>query len=219
MVLGGNNNHAQETTNGLPEASSDAAKEELAPQENSSLTQEPTGATEVTDDFSSLVGKITKKSLETLGYDIIDVVFMSLDTCLFGNPHDIRALRKDVTDLIQKLHGEDAKAIPWDTRKEWVLTVTLKGPLEMKLLRCEMMRGTCSTSFRCSNPRKFRRNVPWNFHRKFPRNGALGIFRGMSPSVYSEEHVPRAVVQKKEEPTGCDDPNRPNVPSSLEPTE
>ncbi|KAF2531575.1 hypothetical protein F2Q70_00029353 [Brassica cretica] len=47
MVLGGNNNHAQETTNGLPEASSDAAKEELAPQENSSLTQEPTGATEV----------------------------------------------------------------------------------------------------------------------------------------------------------------------------
>ncbi|KAF2587478.1 hypothetical protein F2Q70_00036031 [Brassica cretica] len=27
--------------------------------------------------------------------------------------------------------------------------------------------------------------------RKIPRNKSLGIFRGMSPSVYSEEHVPR----------------------------
>ncbi|KAF3540933.1 hypothetical protein F2Q69_00024160 [Brassica cretica] len=37
--------------------------------------------------------------------------------------------------------------------------------------------------FRGSNPRKFRRNVPQNFHREFLRNGALGKFRGRSPSA------------------------------------
>ncbi|KAF3522915.1 hypothetical protein F2Q69_00048920 [Brassica cretica] len=31
--------------------------------------------------------------------------------------------------------------------------------------------------------------------RKIPRNESLGIFRGMSPSVYSEEHVPRPPVE------------------------
>ncbi|XP_048618535.1 uncharacterized protein LOC111202727 isoform X2 [Brassica napus] len=39
---------------------------------------------------------------------------------LFRHPHDISALRKDVTDLMQKLRGKDARAIPWATRKEWV---------------------------------------------------------------------------------------------------
>ncbi|KAF2595281.1 hypothetical protein F2Q70_00043852 [Brassica cretica] len=51
--------------------------------------------------------------------------------------------------------------------------------------------GIFRWTFRWSNPRKFRRNVPQNFHREFPRNEALGKFRGMSPSVYSEEGVPR----------------------------
>lgn len=36
------------------------------------------------------------------------------------NPHDIRALCKDVTNLMQKLHGENAQAIPWNTRMKWV---------------------------------------------------------------------------------------------------
>ncbi|CAF2145120.1 unnamed protein product [Brassica rapa] len=44
----------------------------------------------------------------------------AMDTCLFGNPLNIHDLRKDVTDLMQNLHGKAAKAIPWDTRKEWV---------------------------------------------------------------------------------------------------
>lgn len=46
-----------------------------------------------------------------------------MDTDLFpdkpGNPRH-RALRKDVTDLMQKLHGEDAQVILWDSRMKWV---------------------------------------------------------------------------------------------------
>ncbi|CAN7000292.1 unnamed protein product [Brassica rapa subsp. trilocularis] len=37
----------------------------------------------------------------------------------FRHPHYVSALRKDVTDLMQKLRGKDAEAIPWATRKEW----------------------------------------------------------------------------------------------------
>ncbi|CAL9232150.1 unnamed protein product [Arabidopsis halleri] len=37
-----------------------------------------------------------------------------------GNPDDINALRRDVTDLMKKLRGEDAHIIPWDTRMKWV---------------------------------------------------------------------------------------------------
>lgn len=47
-----------------------------------------------------------------------------MNSDLFTNkpesPHDIRALRKDMTDLMQKLHGKDAQAIHWDTRMKWV---------------------------------------------------------------------------------------------------
>ncbi|KAF3605157.1 hypothetical protein DY000_02045922 [Brassica cretica] len=56
--------------------------------------------------------------------------------------------------------------------------------------------GIFRWTFRWSNPRKFRRNVPQNFHREFPRNGAFRKFRGMSPSVYSEEGVPRYIPRK-----------------------
>ena len=52
-------------------------------------------------------------------------------------------------------------------------------------------------NFRWSNSRKFRRNVPQNFHREFPRNGALGKFRGTCPSVYSEEVFPRKIPRKR----------------------
>lgn len=37
-----------------------------------------------------------------------------------GITDDINAIRKEVTDLMQILHGEDAQAIPWDTRMKWV---------------------------------------------------------------------------------------------------
>lgn len=50
----------------------------------------------------------------------MDSGISAMDTCLFGNPLNIHDLRKDVTDLMQNLHGKEAKAIPWDTRKEWV---------------------------------------------------------------------------------------------------
>uniref|UniRef100_A0A0D3BHY5 DUF223 domain-containing protein n=1 Tax=Brassica oleracea var. oleracea TaxID=109376 RepID=A0A0D3BHY5_BRAOL len=57
----------------------------------------------------------------------------------------------------------------------------------------ENFLGIFRWTFRWSNPRKFRRNVPRNFHWEFPRNGALGKIRGKSPSVYSEEEVPRYI--------------------------
>ncbi|KAG7557196.1 hypothetical protein ISN44_As11g031870 [Arabidopsis suecica] len=72
----------------------------------------------LSNDFSSLVGK-TKERLETLGS-----VITGLKNGIFpkkpGNPDDINALRRDVTDLMQKLRSEDAHAIPWDTRMKWV---------------------------------------------------------------------------------------------------
>ncbi|CAE6129142.1 unnamed protein product [Arabidopsis arenosa] len=72
----------------------------------------------LSNDFSSLVGK-TKERLGTLGS-----VITGLKKAIFprkpGNPDDIKALRRDVTDLMQKLRSEDAHAIPWDTRMKWV---------------------------------------------------------------------------------------------------
>ena len=52
--------------------------------------------------------------------EIFDYLYFLQWTHKPGNTHDIRALRKDVTDLMQKLHGEDAQAIPWDSRLNWV---------------------------------------------------------------------------------------------------
>ncbi|EFH50828.1 predicted protein [Arabidopsis lyrata subsp. lyrata] len=37
-----------------------------------------------------------------------------------GNPDDINALCRDVTDLMPKQRGEDAHVIPWDTCMKWV---------------------------------------------------------------------------------------------------
>ncbi|KAF2595900.1 hypothetical protein F2Q68_00007879 [Brassica cretica] len=54
-----------------------------------------------------------------------------------------------------------------------------------------------SMDFPMSNPQKFRRNVSRNFHRKFSRNGVLGKFREISPSVYSKEGVPRYIPRKE----------------------
>ncbi|CDY45749.1 BnaC02g42330D [Brassica napus] len=101
-----------------------------------------------------LVGK-TMKTLKTSG---------GLHHCDIlphkpGNTHDIRALRKDVTDLMQKLHGEDAQAIPWDSRLKWVdnvcdrlVTVTYGvnlqghfGDTVFKLLTCV---GLARTAFK-----------------------------------------------------------------------
>ncbi|CAN7100544.1 unnamed protein product [Brassica rapa subsp. narinosa] len=51
--------------------------------------------------------------------------------------------------------------------------VCRKGPRNIPR---EDFLGIFRWNFRWSNPRKFRRNVSQNFHREFPRNGALGKF-------------------------------------------
>ncbi|KAG7557194.1 hypothetical protein ISN44_As11g031850 [Arabidopsis suecica] len=77
----------------------------------------------LSNDFSSLVGK-TKERLGTLGSVITGLKNFGMCRGIFprkpGNPDDIKALRRDVTDLMQKLRSEDAHAIPWDTRMKWV---------------------------------------------------------------------------------------------------
>uniref|UniRef100_A0A0D3AYF6 Uncharacterized protein n=1 Tax=Brassica oleracea var. oleracea TaxID=109376 RepID=A0A0D3AYF6_BRAOL len=169
------------------EASSAAAKEELPLKETNSsdLTLDPTGATKVGEScearrrFSNaksisstqffgdhkkstlemflvtlLVGK-TMKTLKTSG---------GLHHCDIlphkpGNTHDIRALRKDVTDLMQKLHGEDAQAIPWDSRLKWVdnvcdrlVTVTygvnLQGHFGDTVFKLQTCVGLARTAFK-----------------------------------------------------------------------
>ncbi|KAF3565257.1 hypothetical protein DY000_02017531 [Brassica cretica] len=62
--------------------------------------------------------------------------------------------------------------------------VRRKGPRNIPR---ENFLGIFRWTYRWSNPRKFRRNVPRNFHWEFPRNGALGKFQGRSPSVYSDD--------------------------------
>ncbi|KAF2580688.1 hypothetical protein F2Q68_00001454 [Brassica cretica] len=62
--------------------------------------------------------------------------------------------------------------------------VRQKGPRNIPR---ENFLGIFRWTFRWSNLRKFRRNVPQNFHRKIPRKESLCIFRRLIPRKCSSE--------------------------------
>ncbi|CAA7029070.1 unnamed protein product [Microthlaspi erraticum] len=63
----------------------------------------------------SLVGNIVGKNLNTLAFAIKDA-FLKMSS----QDYVLYALRRDVSDLMQRLHGEGADAIPFATRLRWI---------------------------------------------------------------------------------------------------
>ncbi|VVA90179.1 unnamed protein product [Arabis nemorensis] len=158
----------------------------------------------VQKDFSmvgSIVGK-TKEKLETLA----SAIFGDDLQCSPKNSshrHAIYALRREVTDLMQKFHAEDADSIPFTTRSKWISQVTdriVHATVGVKSVREDMQLQRMIRSFRKDlrdlliETQDARTAVTTTLGRscnvKYLREGVLGLVRSMYALICLEEDPP-----------------------------